>query len=259
MPVGDENRVVVGQGPKAIVEQPVGVFGEGDTVVQVVVAAAGELMDVAGIDDSAGVEGDEAVAGQGACVVVGCHHADPEAPFPPPLGRFLVCGQGINSVSKRRGVAAGQGTEGHLFARLEIGANKDGPGLHAQSGIVDCRQKLRGKTQGGRQFAMSEDIALCVERCPETVGLHMIERHLDVRPLRPAVGDDGPVAGEAEGKFAGHGQKLLGESALFGNFQQTEKQQGFVRGRAFGAVDVEVGEFGEERWHLIDRRTLVHE
>jgi hypothetical protein len=44
--VGDENGVVVAEEPEAIVEQPVGVFGEGDAVVQVVVSAPGELVDV---------------------------------------------------------------------------------------------------------------------------------------------------------------------------------------------------------------------
>ena len=33
--VGDEDGVVVAEGPEAVVEQPVGVLGDGDTVVQV--------------------------------------------------------------------------------------------------------------------------------------------------------------------------------------------------------------------------------
>ncbi|HXV21675.1 MAG TPA: hypothetical protein VD811_11885 [Desulfuromonadales bacterium] len=63
--VGDEDGVVVAERPKAVVEQPVGVFGEGEAVIQVVVAAAGELVDVGGIDDGAGGKSNEAIAGQG--------------------------------------------------------------------------------------------------------------------------------------------------------------------------------------------------
>jgi hypothetical protein len=46
--VGDENGVVIAKGPQPVVEQPVGVFGEGEAVVQGVVAALGELVDVGG-------------------------------------------------------------------------------------------------------------------------------------------------------------------------------------------------------------------
>ena len=56
MSFGDENRVVVAQGPEAVVEQPVGVLAQGDAVVQGIVAAGGELVDVAGVDDGAGVK-----------------------------------------------------------------------------------------------------------------------------------------------------------------------------------------------------------
>lgn len=52
----DEDGVVVPDGPEAVVEEPVGVLGEGDAVVQGVVAAAGELVDVGGVDDGAGGE-----------------------------------------------------------------------------------------------------------------------------------------------------------------------------------------------------------
>jgi hypothetical protein len=40
-----------------------GVLGEGDSVGEVVVAAAGELVDLAGIDNGAGGDGKEALAG----------------------------------------------------------------------------------------------------------------------------------------------------------------------------------------------------
>ncbi len=43
VPFGDEDGVVVADGPEAVVEEPVGVFGKGDAVGQVVVAATGEL------------------------------------------------------------------------------------------------------------------------------------------------------------------------------------------------------------------------
>jgi hypothetical protein len=36
----------------------------------------------------------------------------------------------------------------------------------------------------------------------------------------------------------------LGTLDLFGDFEEAEKEKGFVRGGASGAVDFEVGEFG---------------
>ena len=39
-----------GERPQAVVEEPVGVLGEGDAVVEGVVAAAGELVDVGGVE-----------------------------------------------------------------------------------------------------------------------------------------------------------------------------------------------------------------
>jgi hypothetical protein len=51
MPFGDEDGVVVTDGPQAVVEQPVGVFGKGDAVVLVVIAAPGELVDMGGVHD----------------------------------------------------------------------------------------------------------------------------------------------------------------------------------------------------------------
>jgi hypothetical protein len=46
--VGDEDGVVIANGPKAVIEEPVGVLGEGEAVIQVVVADIGELVDVGG-------------------------------------------------------------------------------------------------------------------------------------------------------------------------------------------------------------------
>jgi len=68
---------------------------------------------------------------------------------------------------------------------------------------------------------------------------------LQVRTVGPAVGDDGPEAGEAEGELAGDRQDLTGEGAFFGEFEEAEEEKGFMRGGASGAVDFEVGEFGE--------------
>jgi hypothetical protein len=48
VPLGDEHRIVVPDRPEAVVEEPVGVPGKGNAVVQGVVAAAGELVDVGG-------------------------------------------------------------------------------------------------------------------------------------------------------------------------------------------------------------------
>jgi hypothetical protein len=64
-----EDGVVLGYRPEAVVEEPVGVFGEGDAVGEVVVTAPGELVDVGGVDDSAGGKGGVAVAGQRYCTL----------------------------------------------------------------------------------------------------------------------------------------------------------------------------------------------
>jgi hypothetical protein len=72
---------------------------------------------------------------------------------------------------------------------------------------------------------------------------------LQVGPLWSAVGDDGPVAGEAEDEFAGDRKGLLGQAAFFGEFEEAEEEQGFVRGGASGAVDFEVGEFVQNALH----------
>jgi hypothetical protein len=53
VPVGDKDRIVVPQRPETVVEQPVGILGEGDAVGGVVVATAGKLVDMAGVDDGA--------------------------------------------------------------------------------------------------------------------------------------------------------------------------------------------------------------
>jgi len=63
---GDEDAVVIREGPEALVEGPVGVAAEGQAVAGIVVAAVGKLVDVGGLDDAAGVEGRQAVAGRGA-------------------------------------------------------------------------------------------------------------------------------------------------------------------------------------------------
>lgn len=65
----------------------------------------------------------------------------------------------------------------------------------------------------------------------------MEQRELEIRPLGPAVGDDGPEAGEAEGELAGDRHDLPGEVAFFGDFEEAEEEKGFVRGGTSRAVD----------------------
>lgn len=67
---GNEDVVGVGQGPEAGVKGPVSVLGEGKAIAGVVVPTVGKFVDVSGFDDAAGVDGGEAVAGEGAGVVV---------------------------------------------------------------------------------------------------------------------------------------------------------------------------------------------
>ena len=55
--------VIIGNRPKALVEEPVGVFAEGDAVLRMVVAAVGKLVNVGRVHDAAGIHGYAAVAG----------------------------------------------------------------------------------------------------------------------------------------------------------------------------------------------------
>jgi len=90
----------------------------------------GELVDVGGVDDGAGGEGDEAVAGQGAGVVVGRNDTDPEPPFPAALGGFRVGGgrrrteAGFSS-SEPRTLDQGLWTR-DLFCRVRGGRGGEG-------------------------------------------------------------------------------------------------------------------------------------
>lgn len=64
MTIGGQYRIVIIDGSEAVVEEPVGVFGEGDAVGRIIVAAFGKLVDVAGVDDGAGGKGNQSIAGQ---------------------------------------------------------------------------------------------------------------------------------------------------------------------------------------------------
>ena len=63
---GDEHTVIVVERPHAGIEHPVRVLGKREAVPRMVVAAVGELVDVGGVHDAAGVDGDAPVAGQDA-------------------------------------------------------------------------------------------------------------------------------------------------------------------------------------------------
>ena len=155
MTVGSNHGVVVLNGPQAVIEQPVGVLGEGKAVVRVVVAAGGKGVDMSGIYDGAGIEGDEPVAGQGAGVVIGRNDADPEPSFPSTLHSFRVDGQ----IGSDRTIRWGSGftrqcPEGNLFVRFEVGADDECPGLCPECGIIDRGEEFRGKTNECRQVAV---------------------------------------------------------------------------------------------------------
>ena len=66
----DEEVVAFGHGsPEALVEHPMGIWGEGEAVFGVVVAAEGVLVDVAGLHEGA-IVGFQSVTREGAGVVV---------------------------------------------------------------------------------------------------------------------------------------------------------------------------------------------
>ena len=59
-----ENPVIVRQRPQAVVEKPVRILAQGQPIAGIIVARVGKLVDVGGIDDTAGGDGDKPVAGQ---------------------------------------------------------------------------------------------------------------------------------------------------------------------------------------------------
>lgn len=70
-PDGDHHPVIVADCPKAVVEKPMSVLGEGKTILWVVIARAGELVDMSGVNDTACRNGRQAIACERTGVVVG--------------------------------------------------------------------------------------------------------------------------------------------------------------------------------------------
>ena len=61
----NDNPVIVADGPEATVKLPVCVFGKGQAVAGVVVAAVAELVNMSGVHNALHVESRHAVASQG--------------------------------------------------------------------------------------------------------------------------------------------------------------------------------------------------
>jgi hypothetical protein len=57
---------IIIQRPQAGVEEPVGVFAQGETVARIVVPAVGKAVDVRGVHNAAAIHRHQAVTGQGA-------------------------------------------------------------------------------------------------------------------------------------------------------------------------------------------------
>ena len=84
----DEELVALGDsGPEAGVEHPVGVWGEGEAVARVVVAAFCMLMDMGGLDYVT-VGRLQFVAGEGTCELIAAGYIDSE----PAVAAFLLAG-----------------------------------------------------------------------------------------------------------------------------------------------------------------------
>jgi hypothetical protein len=73
----------------------------------------------------------------------------------------------------------------------------------------------------------------------------VVERHADVGPLRPAVDDHCPQGLEPERQFRAEREDGGERVALIEAGADGQEQERLVRGRAAGAVDVQLGEPGE--------------
>ena len=75
----------------------------------------------------------------------------------------------------------------------------------------------------------SVGVPVFVEWFPKGIGVQMVERQRDFRPLRAALSNNRPKRQEPEGEFAGQPHKRTVEIPFFGKFGEDQQEQRFVR------------------------------
>ncbi len=238
---GDEHPVIAVERPQAGIDRPMGVLREREAILWVVVAAVGELVDVGGVHDAAGVDGDAPVASQGAGVVVRGHDGEAETRLASAFVRFLVeLGVGLDDIVGRnrwtdqvveRGAFAGFG---------EVQSNQDAAELFAEPGVVEAGEEVGIESGDDGAAAFGGGLPGIVKRRPAAIVVKMEERQANVGALRMAAGDGGPKGEEAEGEFASKRHYRLCEFAFFGEPGNDEQQEWFVRGDPARTINLEL-------------------
>ena len=71
---------------------------------------------------------------------------------------------------------------------------------------------------------------------PEALGFEVVERIADIEPAgTPTGGDDGGKALKANAESGGEDEFRVGEEMVFNQVDDGKKEEGFMRGKAFGA------------------------
>ena len=71
---------------------------------------------------------------------------------------------------------------------------------------------------------------------PEALGFEVVERIADIEPAgTPTGGDDGGKALKANAESGGEDEFRVGEEMVFNQIDDRKKEEGFMRGKAFGA------------------------
>ena len=62
-PNGNNDRVIAGDGPEAVIEEPMRIFAKSNTIPRVVVARIGKLMNVSCVNDTPGIDSRQSIPG----------------------------------------------------------------------------------------------------------------------------------------------------------------------------------------------------
>ncbi len=150
-----------------------GVRGQGEAVTRIIVAAAGVLVDVGGLDEGTGL-GIEPVTGEGAGIVVTSKHLAFEAAV---AAFALARPEGVGVATERldlAGVGKGQlepGAERDLLARGEVDRDQGAARGAAESTIFEKEPQFRIKlAEAGRGLRVRGSAVAGVAR-PETITL----------------------------------------------------------------------------------------
>jgi len=238
-------------GPEALVEDPVGIGGEGEAVVEVVVAAFGMFVDVAGLHDRA-VIGFQSIACESTGVVVAADHVRFEAG----IAAFALLGLEFFGVLLELGNFCGirhgdsqARTEHHLFARSKITDDHGLARLMPKVSILQAGEKLRIERTESRGFLGMGDLAFGSEAFPDFVAVAAegVKGHGDLGFVLLALANQFPIISKARDEADVVFHPAIGHVAGFDEIHDCEHHQRLVRGdaSACGLRGIKVREFSE--------------